>query len=256
MTLRRLAKMQTDFAAALLDPQADATIAPAWSGGDRAVERIGIYRANLFAVWEKTLSAAFPVVRAIVGADFFASMARLYGQSDPSICGDLNRFNARFPRFVRNSECMRKLPYLADVADLESVLHQARFAADKDPVAQERLASLVPRELLATRFGLHPACTWISSQYPIATIWQAHQVSSPNQFSNALNYDEIALVYRANWEPSVVKSCKGEIAALRQLRNGRNIEIAIGAALEAEPEYDCAQGFARWMSFRLLCAYA
>lgn len=65
-----------DFAAALLDP---ARPAPAgltsWNGSDPA-QRFAVYRNNVTVSLIDALADTFPVVQALVGVDFFRTMAR------------------------------------------------------------------------------------------------------------------------------------------------------------------------------------
>ncbi len=252
MTQTRLDSLQTDFVAALFDTRLAANIASAWSGGDRVVERLALHRENLFAAWEKSLGNAFPVIHAIIGAEFFSSLARDYGHAHPSTCGDLNRFGDKFAKFIGDHERAQSLPYLGDVAALEWSIHRAYFAADVSPLSPAHLAALSPDDLLATRFSLQPACAWVSSMYPIASIWLGHQQRSPSGLPNTSDQKEHALVYRSNWQTHVITSSTSEIAALAQLRAGENMETAIRSALNAEPGYDLARALVRWLDLSLL----
>src|SRR5258706_1360254 len=100
-----LERLQADFAAALIDSGAAAAVVPALVSRDaRTLERIALYRGNVVAAWEKALANAYPVVRALVGDEFFHGLARAYGRAHPSASGDLNRFGARFAEFVAGFE--------------------------------------------------------------------------------------------------------------------------------------------------------
>jgi len=248
----QLESLQADFAAALFDARLAPTIAPAWSGGGRTVERLALYRSNLLATWAKTLGAAFPVVRAIVGAEFFASLVHAYGRAHPSSSGDLNHFGADFASFIASCERTRSLPYLADVAALEWAVHRAYFAADSKPLSRARIAAQSAHELMKATFVLHPACAWIDSEFPIARIWQAHQEHSGVALPDSLSHAECALIARPGWQAIVVPSSRGEIAALAALRAGATMDDAIGAGLQAHAEFDFARGLLRWLDLELL----
>jgi uncharacterized protein len=246
-----LASLQTDFVAALFDASKVGTIEPAWSGAERLAARFAVHRENIFATWEKSLGIGFPVIRALVGAEFFALLAREYARTFPSTCSNLNCFGENFAKFLCMSDRTQSLPYLADIGDLEWAVNRAYFAADIISLSPARLAALSPRELLSTRFALHPACAWMLSRYPIATIWLAHQSHRSASFPDTLDQHEHALVYRSNWRAGVVRSSKGEVAALAQLRDGEDSAAAIVAALIAEPEFEFAQALVRWVRFGL-----
>src|SRR5260221_12511136 len=99
-----LERVQADFAAALIDATFAPALLPHLSRDARTCDRLGLYRGNLTAAWEKTLGSAYPVVRALVGEEFFASLARAYGRACPSVSGDLNLFGAQFPGFFSTFE--------------------------------------------------------------------------------------------------------------------------------------------------------
>ena len=127
----RLDRLQADFAAALVEPSAAAALTPALVGHDAGVlGRLALYRGNVSAAWEKALANAYPVVRALVGNEFFGGLARAYGRAHPSVSGDLNHFGARFAEFIDGFEHARSLPYLGDVAALFEHGHAKRAVLD------------------------------------------------------------------------------------------------------------------------------
>ena len=72
-----LLRFQLDFAASLRNaPRSEAV--RHWLAGDAShVERrVAIYRANMVAAADKALAAAYPVIRQVVGAEFFHALAR------------------------------------------------------------------------------------------------------------------------------------------------------------------------------------
>jgi hypothetical protein len=247
-----LEHLQADFANALIDADAASELAPALLAcKTRALERLALYRADVHATWKKALVSAYPVVHSLVGEEFFAALSRAYGRACPSSSGDLNRFGARFVGFVRTFEHARSLPYLGDVAALEWLVHTAHYAADARAITREALAALAPQELLASRFRLHPACAWIESRFPIATLWRAHQEPSAVAWP-ALERPEYALVTRPLWRANVVESTAAEVAALEKLRIGGDMDSAIGAALAKDARFDLGKALVRWLDLAVI----
>ena len=243
-----LETLQADFSAALFHANPAPLLMSALAGDEtRALDSLALYRVNLRAGWERALTSAYPVVRALVGADFFRGLAHAYGRQHPSVSGDLNRFGANFPAFVSAFEHVRSLPYLGDVAELEWSVHVARYAADSRHLARSCVAALSPHDLLAARFTVNPACAWQRSTFPVVSLWRAHQPHSSVALPRALDSGEWALVVRPRWQPEVLVSGAGEIAALTQLRFGRDMEAAIEAAVQAQPEFDFAKALVRWL---------
>lgn len=249
----QLERVQADFAAALMDARAAPVLLPAMVGDKgRALDRLALYRGNVSAGWEKALTNAFPVVRALVGNEFFAALAHAYGQGHPSVSGDLGRFGAEFAGFVRTFEHTQSLPYLCDVAALEWAVHCAQSAADANPLARERIMTMSPEDLLAAHFELHPACRWIESRFPIASIWRAHQAQPTIALPESLDRSEYALITRPSWHVTVAESCGAEIAALKQLSAGGDIGSAIGAALAKDARFDFSKALVRWLDCAVL----
>jgi len=249
----QLERIQADFAAALAEPAAADALLPALISDDaRVLDRLALYRGNISAAWEKALANAYPVVRALVGGEFFSGLARAYGRAHPSVSGDLNRFGARFAEFIDQFEHTRSLPYLGDVAALEWRVHVAHYAADPVTLTRERIGALPPAELLTARFALHPACAWLRSRFPVASIWIAHQPQTTLGLPDSLDCSELALVVRPRWRVEVLSSSAGEIAALSQLGEGADLEEAITAGLQAEPEFAFPKALVRWLDYSVL----
>ena len=245
-----LDRLQAEFGRMLLDTQTPVSLASAL--GARMPTWAALYRANVHANWEKTLAGVFPVVRMLVGAEFFSALALAYGRACRSADGDLNWFGAQFANFIRVFEHAQALPYLSDVAALEWLAFRAGYAGDMASLSRECAAAMSPQELLAARFVLHPACTWFHSEFPVATIWRAHQPGSPVAMPPTLHQREWALVARPLWQVEVVESSAAELAALATLREGGAMDDAIGAALVQNASFDFARAFVHWLDLGLL----
>jgi len=249
----RLEALQADFGTTLLDGSpAPALLLALRDRGAQALDRLILYRGNLHTAWEKALANAFPVVRALVGEEFFGGLARAYGRACPSTSGDLNRFGASFAGFVSAFEPAQALPYLCDVVALEWAVHCAHCAPDAAALLRERMAVISPHVLLTSRFALHPACGWIESRFPIASIWRAHQPAAAIELPESLDRGECALIVRADWRAEVVESSAAEIAALEQLRAGVDMDGAIGAAMAADSGFDFAKTMLRWLDLAIV----
>jgi hypothetical protein len=140
-----LLALQQDFAAALRDAAATPRVAR-WLAGDatQVERRVAIYRANAAAAIAKALAAAYPVVRRVVGDEFFDGLARAFRCGTPSTSGDLGDYGAGFADFLAAFPPARALPYLCDLARLEWAAHRAYGAADAPPWEAGTLAAVAP----------------------------------------------------------------------------------------------------------------
>lgn len=226
----RLAALQQGFGAALFDRSHEAALQPFLDEG--GVERLALYRGNLSAGWERALGEAYPVLRQLVGEEFFAGMARAYGKAWPSQDPDLAAFGARFAEFLAGFVPAAPYPYLPDMARLEWAVHRAWLAPDMEPLGLDALAAMTPDTLEGARFTLHPSVSLLRSQWAIGALWQAHQPGGPALPAHA-DAPCTVLVARRGWRVAVVEESAAGAAALDRLAAGASFGEALDAALAA-----------------------
>ena len=246
-----LSASQQLFAGALLDPGQAPQVLSQFKGGDNE-HRFGLYRGNLAATWDKTLSAAYPVVRALMGEEFFSGLAKAYGRAHPSTSGDLNRFGAGFDDFLRHFPHVADYPYLSDMATLEWALHRAHYAPAAQGVTARRLAALSPEHMETTRMTLHPACRLLSSEWATIPLWQAHQPDSGIGFPARMAVPSHGVVARPAWKTQVVALSEAGHAALRVLGEGRDFGAALDAAFDIDEAFDVAGNLQLWLGHALI----
>ncbi|QYF94099.1 DUF692 family protein [Massilia sp. PAMC28688] len=241
--------IQADFADALIAH--DMRVLPRLKGNP---ERLGLYRGNLTASWDKALSAAFPVVRALMGEEFFTALARAYGRAHPSAHPDLNQFGHTFADFLASFEHVADYPYLPDMARLEWLLHRAHYAADAPALGMAALAALTPEQIESTGLPLHPACALFASRWAVVPLWQAHQPGSGFDFPEQLEVASHAAVVRPRWNSAVVPVGASTHAALAQLAQHATLGEALDAAFDLDEQFDVAANFRLWIAEGMLAA--
>lgn len=219
-----LLEAQRAFAAALL-------------GAAPAPLHMTVYRTNVLGNWSAALAGAYPVVRAIVGAEFFGGLAHHYAHSHPSQSGDLNGYGSQLAAFLETFAHTRDLPYLPDVARLEWLVHLAYYAAGAAPFdpahpEQARLA---------------PACAFLESAWPLARIWQAHQEGGQPAAVDLHAGPDRVLVHRPDWRVEVCSLGTGDYALLRRLLEGAALGAALEAAVAADAAFLPAVSFPAWV---------
>lgn len=180
-------------------------------------QRFRVYRNNVQLSLTRALAAAFPVVEHLVGAAFFAGLARAFIAACPprnpvllQWGGDLAQFLAQFPPVAH-------LPYLPDVARLEHERGQACHAADGAPIATETLSKANPEAL---RLVLHPSVRLFTSLWPAVQIWRAHQPDPPSAPITP-GPDHALIARRPDFSVIVEPLDAGTHAVLRALHRGR-----------------------------------
>lgn len=219
-----LLDQQRAFAAALLD---------AASGPPR----MQVYRANVFGNWRAALGGAYPLVRAIVGSEYFELLARDYAQATPSTSGDLHDYGERLAPFLEGHAQTQDLPYLPDVARLEWLAHRAYYAADAVPLDLSR----------PTEARLAPHCALITSAWPLQRIWEAHQEhGDPATVDLSAGADRV-LVHRPRWRVEVCSLRAGDYRFLEQLHAGAGLGAALEAAVAEDSAFVARAAFAAWV---------
>ena len=254
--MTELLALQTDFAAALRDSGRTAA-AGRWLAGDagHVDRRVAIYRANMVAAADKALSAAYPVIRQVVGAEFFHGLAREFQRGTPSTSGDLTEFGARFDAFLAAFERTQSLPYLPDLARLEWAVHRAYGAADAPDWDAAALATVEPDRQAAIRFHWSPGLAVVESSYPIVRIWTIHQPGYAGEFSVAWDRADTALVARDGFVVTVGECGAGDAAFLAASLAGAPLVDAAAAALQNHPDFDLGALLARALAARLICGF-
>ena len=249
-----LLAVQSDFAAALRDAGRTAQ-AGRWLAGDASHvdRRVAIYRANMMAAADKALSAAYPVIRQVVGDEFFHGLAREYQRATPSTSGDLNEFGAGFAEFVSGFEHTQSLPYLRDLARLEWAAHRAYGAADAPAWDAAVLGAVEPGAQADLRFEWSPGLAVVDSAWPIVRIWTIHQPGHAGEFSVDWDRSETALVARDGFAVTVDECGDADAAFLVASLAGACLGEAATATLQQHAEFDLGALLGRALAARLIC---
>src|SRR6266850_3662591 len=111
-----LRELQRRFAMALLDGDAEA-VAPFIRGaGLEPARRVAIYRNNCRETFLATLAAAYPVLKQLVGDDYFRQLVREYQERYPSRSGNLQHLGAALAGFLDRRFARTPFDYFTDVA--------------------------------------------------------------------------------------------------------------------------------------------
>jgi hypothetical protein len=246
---RGLSELQTEFATALTRPDGARVPPDVFAGPeDRTADLLGIYRGNSKANWSKALEGAYPVIRLLVGDEFFSGLVREYARAEPSSEGDLNRFGDRFADFLAGFPHARTLPYLPDVARLEWAVHRAFYAADAPRLDLAEVALLRDDQLATGRLRLAPACALVRSAYPVARIWEVHQPEYAAEMAVDLDGGgETAFVHRPAFRVAVDALRPADAAFLGMCEKGCPLTAALDAALSVDPDFALQALLVEWV---------
>jgi hypothetical protein len=251
-----LLRTQQAFAAALADPALLPDVVHRLAGDTALVERrLAIYRANVAAAAAKAMMAAYPVVRALVGDEFFGGLTRAYSRAFPSASGDLGDFGQDFASFLQTFEHAQSLPYLPDVARLEWRVHRAYGAVDAGAFDFGALASVPTERQGEIIFRWAAGTAIVASPHPVVQLWRVHQPGFDGQFAVDWSSGEIACIARDGFEVSVSAITTGDAAFIDSSLAGAPFGLACEAALAADPAFDPGRLLQRAIASRLLTGF-
>ena len=234
-----MVEMQSSFAAALLEPEADLPPALAQGASPAAKRRFDIYRNNVTSSLIDALKASFPIVCRLVGDEFFKAAATLYIRQDPPRSPLLFRYGARFADFLEGFPPAQSVPYLGDVARLEWAWLQAYHAEDQAPLPLQALAEVPQESLPEIRLTLHPSFTLLRSRWPVVSLWAAVRDRKDNPGID-IGQGEEAAILRPDSDVSVQLLPPGGYDFLAALADGRTLGEAAALSSEAHSDFDLA----------------
>jgi Putative DNA-binding domain len=237
-----LAHLQDDFAEALFSTTTPVPSCVKGAGVRRADRRFAVYRNNVAASLIEALAARFPVVKRLVGEEFFNAVAHAYVLREPPFSPLIIHYGETFPAFVEAFEAARPLPYLGDVARIEVARGRAYHAADADPLPRQAFADLAKDRIAAHRVVLHPSVTILASAYPALSIWEINQAGGERPVE--CWGPEAALIARPFLEVETRRLPAGTETFLLALQRGDTIGEALEAASTATETFSAAEGLA------------
>ena len=246
------------WASALLDPTQPAPLGlRSWNGSDPA-QRFAVHRNNALSGLTTALEDNFSVVRAEVGHEFFAAMARCFIAAQPPRSVLLAQFGVGLPGFIAGFAPAAELPYLADLARLEQARVRAFHAAD----AQSLTAGDLALQLAApaglspdARLTLHPSLSVLKSGFGVVSIWASHQGDAGPDGVD-WQQPEAALVLRQGDAAVVVQVTEACADFCQGLLDGLSLAQAVAAsAVHPSRPLDLSAALALLLSQQALVAW-
>jgi Putative DNA-binding domain len=136
--------------------------------------RMAVYRNNVVSALVNALRVRYPVTEQLVGKEFFSTMARRFADLNRPASPVLIDYGAALPGFIANFAPAASVPYLSDVAALESLWWQSYHAADAGLASAEDLMGVPAENWGDVRFRFHPSMALLRSKSAAASIWLAH----------------------------------------------------------------------------------
>ncbi len=148
-------------------------------------QQLAIYQNNLRGALQNTLSQTYSVCCKILGENYFRQLVKNYIATYPSRHFDLNFYGRHFSDFLQNCYAtldeITDFPYLSDLAKLEWLYHRAYYATESTNFDFEMFARLSEPQQSSVYFNLTEGLAFISSEYPIVSIWRLNKQENITQ---------------------------------------------------------------------------
>lgn len=219
-----LRKLQLEMERAIVAPQMElvpqALISDHFSGR----ERLSVYRNNFALGHHEALAAVYPVIKRLVGDDFFEMLATAYRRHDLRSNANVHAYGAALAEFLEDYSPAASLPYLPDIARLEWAYHEA-FHAGSEPDVTVALdaAVMTGDEVLLP----HPALRWLESPYPVLEIWRRNRRDQvePEEIALDRGGDRL-IIYRTALDVELARLGTAEYSLVTALAQGMSISRA------------------------------
>jgi hypothetical protein len=243
---------QAALAEALLDAAATPAALTLFKGDPLAVaRRLALYRGALDANRRKALAAAYPVLHALVGEEFFAALNVAYGAAHPSSSGDLNRFGGAFEEFLQHFPHVAAYPYFPAIARLEWEVHCVHHAPESPALDAASIATLSIPALESARLQLRPVSRLFHAPTAVVSLWQAHQPEALVPFPDGIDRPEWAAVVRPQWRPLVLALPAAAHAVLEAIARGDCLGDALDSGMAIDAEFDFGSHLKTWLDARV-----
>lgn len=158
---------------------------------------LGVYRYAYTARLTEVLEKDFEFLRALLGGEAFAEMARAYIAAHPSDQPNARWFSRHLPGFLRVTPPWQSTPHVAELAALEHALGLAFDAADAPVLAMEQLAAIPPGNWGALRLVPHPSASRLTLATNATALWLAFKEEEEPPAPTRLAQPGQVLVWRS-----------------------------------------------------------
>ena len=214
-------------------------------GGLSADERIAVHRNNVVASLTAVLADAFPVVARLGDSRFFAYAAHEFIAAYPPTRPCLAEYGAGFPDFLAGFPACLDVPYFADVARLEWLLHESARAPERPALGPAAMAGVAASDTPRLVLELQPTFGYLDSRFPVERIWRANQGCGEPVAVDLDAGPARVEVRRAGGTVEMRTLPAAEFALRTALKSGASLENAADTALAHDAQFDLMGALSR-----------
>jgi hypothetical protein len=231
------------FTQGLLDPNVPVP-ADIRGGSSR---RYGVYRNNVTVGLVRAMEANFPILRRLLGEEYFAGFAREFVQSHPPRSPLMFEYGAAFSAFLQAESDLKDYPYLGDIARLEQQVRLSYHEASAPCLSPAELTQLPEDDLMQAVFIPHPAMAMIASDFAIHDIYRANRAEQTGKVENLLE-PQAVLVTRPMMDVELNRLAPPQLGFFSALASGQPFGEAADAAFAAAEDFDLTTAISLMLS--------
>lgn len=244
LTINPAKQWQSDFTASLFNGLSKSLAATFSNKGDlQQQQRFAIYQNNVFYSLTQALGDLYPVIKKLVGAEFFDGCGAVYVRQHPPKQAAMVHFGQDFPAFLSYFEHTKTMPYLADVAKLELARHHAYHADDSAVMKPDDFTKVDDQAFAMAKVLLHPSVQLLNSEFPVFRIWQSNHANASTEDRIDLDEPQSVIIVRHDYECLVFQVDHGTYRFYQALLEKMTVNDAANYAWE-HTDVDISQAIA------------
>lgn len=206
---------------------------PEFDLGPRAM----VYRNSSLSAATEALRSNYPGTAAIMGADFFGSMARSYIDANRPKARSLVGYGQTLVQFISAAQSEHRLAWLSDVAALDRAWLEAHLASDQSVMLPGDFAELADRvdNVEKVRLSFVPSVRLRVVSWSVFDLWrELRKGQVPTQKLDVLQSPEQVLLWRSEHEVQVRRLSAAEYTFLQALLEQGALGVAAASALAVD----------------------
>lgn len=233
-TIFKLADLQQAFQTAVLHLQDTAPDFIVATDQASSTERFTVYTEAYRLRLIEALSADYPGLKNLLGAEGFDAMGRAYIDASPSDQFSIRWFGRHLPHFLAETSPYAEQAGIAELANFEWTLSEAFDAPDSTVIDYSRLAAIEPSHWPSLKLKFHPSLRRIDLHYNAPQVWQASSQQQPLP------------VFSANFEPQAWLIWRQQLKLLFRSLSVHEA-FAIDAFLQGQCFAEVCAGLTEWL---------
>jgi hypothetical protein len=215
--------------------------------------RLQVYSDGYPARIAEALAETFPATAHILGDATFAALAERFVSQLQNAPRNLNDIGSSLGRFLSVDSLCDSLPFLPDLAALESAIQRAFHSRETTPFDGSRCSHWLPEDWMRARIVFQPSVMLLRSEWPLSDLHDAQEVDRESIDIDLSRQPRQFLVYRMEFNVKIESVSEIEAYAVEEFKRGVRLGEVVGSIAERGADAGAvAQLFSRWSSLGLV----